>query len=165
MNAKDWIQHLNLAPHPEGGHFKETHRSNETIPASSLPPRFTQDHSFSTAIYYLLEAPDYSAFHRIQQDEIWHFYQGTGLTIHVITATGDYQALKLGNNPKDGQAFQHVVSAGDWFAASVDDLSGYALVGCTVAPGFEFADFALADRDSLIQQHPQHKTLIEQLTR
>lgn len=165
MTAEQWIEHLGLIKHPEGGHFKETYRSSETMAAPHLPPRFAQDHHFSTAIYYLLKAPDFSAFHRIQQDEIWHFYQGIGLTVHVITADGEYHSLKLGSNPKLGQSLQHVVAAGDWFAATVDDPEGFALVGCTVAPGFEFADFELADATQLSGQYPQHQNLIKQLTR
>ncbi|WP_223788078.1 cupin domain-containing protein [Marinicella meishanensis] len=164
-NAAYWIQHLGLQAHPEGGYFKETHRSTEQISVAHLPPRFSQDHCFSTAIYYLLEAPDFSAFHRIQQDEVWHFYQGTGLTIQVITTEGEHLRLQLGPDPEQGQAWQQVVKAGDWFAATVDDPKGYALVGCTVAPGFEFADFELADGQALAKQHPQHNNLIQQLTR
>lgn len=165
MTAKDWIQHLELQAHPEGGYFNETYRCKENLPVVNLPDRFTQAHSFSTAIYYLLDAPNFSAFHRIKQDELWHFYQGSALTIHVITAAGEYQTLLLGNNPKLGQAFQQVVKAGDWFAASVDDPAGFSLVGCTVAPGFEFADFELAERGKLIKRNPQHQRIINQLTR
>jgi hypothetical protein len=169
MNAKDWIKQLNLLPHPEGGYFKETYRCQESLPAVNLPQRFQQSHSFSTAIYYLLDAPNFSAFHRIKQDELWHFYQGSALTIHILKASGpnqgEHQTLSLGNDPSQGQAFQQVVEAGDWFAASVDDPKGYALVGCTVAPGFEFADFELADRDKLVELFPQHKKVIKKSTR
>ena len=165
MKASDWIKHLDLQAHPEGGYFNETYRCKESLPAVNLPGRFEQPHSFSTAIYYLLDAPNFSAFHRIKQDELWHFYQGSALTIHVITAAGEYQALSLGSNLRAGESFQHVVHAGDWFAASVDEPNGYALVGCTVAPGFEFADFELAERDELIGVYPQHRGIIEVLSR
>ena len=187
MKAADWIAHLGLLAHPEGGYYQETYRSQEIVAAGHLPARFNTDHHFSTAIYYLLQAPDFSAFHQIKQDELWHFYHGSGLTIHVITADGDYQTLKLGSDPRKGQAFQQVVKAGDWFAASVDDFSvddssvdefsgdassndgtqgnQFALVGCTVAPGFEFADFELANQTSLIKAFPKHQTLIRRFTR
>jgi predicted cupin superfamily sugar epimerase len=165
MQASKLIKDLDLQAHPEGGWFKEIYRCQEILPAGHLPERFGQDHCFSTAIYYLLEAPDFSAFHRIRQDEIWHFYQGSGLTIHVITNEGHYQPMKLGNEPDEGQSFQAVVKAGDWFAASVDDPDGFALVGCTVAPGFEFTDFELAEPKTLTTQFPQHVKLIRQLTR
>ena len=165
MNAQHWIRQLDLQAHPEGGWFKETYRCQEILPAGHLPERFTQNHSFSTAIYYLLEAPDFSAFHRIRQDELWHFYQGSGLTIHVITQQGDYQTIRLGSDPVQGQAFQAVVHGGDWFAATVDEPDGFALVGCTVAPGFEFTDFELAEPQSLSQRYPQHTDIIRSLSR
>ncbi len=161
--AQDWVKQLQLQPHPEGGYFRETYRCNERIAASNLPDRFDTDHSFSTAIYYLLDAPNFSAFHRIKQDELWHHYQGTALTIHVINQAGEYQPLSLGNNPAQGQSFQQLVKAGDWFAATVDEPDGYALVGCTVAPGFEFADFELARQQHLQQQFPQQQRIIKQL--
>jgi predicted cupin superfamily sugar epimerase len=165
MKARDWIQQLALQAHPEGGYYKETYRCKEILPAVNLPARFDKAHSFSTAIYYLLEAPDFSAFHRIKQDELWHFYQGSALSIHVITTTGEYQKLSLGNDPNRGQAFQQVVKAGNWFAATVDDPKGFALLGCTVAPSFEFADFELADCEALSTSFPQHRLIIEGLTR
>ncbi|MFC3194703.1 cupin domain-containing protein [Marinicella sediminis] len=165
MNAKGWIEQLRLEAHPEGGYFRETYRCQDIIRADNLPERFSQAHCFSTAIYYLLEAPDFSAFHRIKQDELWHFYQGSGLTIHVITAAGEYQTIKLGNDPAQGQSFQAVVHAGDWFAATVDDPDGFALVGCTVAPGFEFADFELAESSALIAAYPDQQDLIQKFSR
>ncbi len=160
MNAHEWIKHLELIAHPEGGYFKETYRCNEFLPAVNLPQRFDQPHCFSTAIYYLLDAPNFSAFHKIKQDELWHFYHGSALTIHVITAAGEYQTMSLGNDPKLGQSFQHTVNAGDWFAASVDDTTGFSLVGCTVAPGFEFDDFELAKQNELSVLFPQHRNII-----
>lgn len=165
MKAQDWIQELALQAHPEGGYYKETYRCKEILPAVNLPDRFTQAHSFCTAIYYLLEAPDFSAFHRIKQDELWHFYQGASLTIHVITTTGEYQKLSLGNDPSQGQALQQLVKAGDWFAATVDEADSFALVGCTVAPGFEFADFQLADVTELTKTFPHHEKIIKSYTR
>lgn len=165
-SAQYWIKQLKLQPHPEGGYFNETYRCKETLTADNLPERFTQEHCFSTAIYYLLEAPDFSAFHRIKQDELWHFYTGnSALTIHVISQTGQYQALHLGSDAAAGQSFQHVVKAGDWFAASVDESNGFALVGCTVAPGFEFADFEMAQESQLFELCPEQQTLIKSLSK
>ncbi len=170
-----WIDQLGLLPHPEGGFYKETYRCDELISAEQLPERFDQAHVFSTAIYYLLNAPNFSAFHRIKQDELWHFYQGSPLTIHVINDSGDYQKLLLGDDPSQGQSFQQLVKAGDWFAASICDSGAgesgadvtnddtYALVGCTVAPGFEFIDFELAEKEVLLKLYPQHKGIIESL--
>jgi predicted cupin superfamily sugar epimerase len=163
-SAQYWIDYLQLEPHPEGGSFKETYRCQEILTTDNLPQRFNQSHCFSTAIYYLLDAPNFSAFHRIKQDELWHYYAGnSGLTIHVISESGDYQKLYLGNQPDQGQSFQQLVKAGDWFAASVDEADGFALVGCTVAPGFEFADFELAKRNILLKLSPQNAEVINTL--
>jgi uncharacterized protein len=158
-DAQYWIKKLQLAKHPEGGYFKETYRSGETIPAVGLPPRFDEDRAFSTAICFLLTGDDCSTLHRIKSDEMWHFYAGSELTIHVIEPTGNYGQIKLG-----GDRFQAVVPAGCWFGATVEQRQAYALVGCTVAPGFDFADFELAKRDELIAQFPQHRVIIERLT-
>src|SRR4051794_33637280 len=97
MNAQYYINHLNLQPHPEGGYFKETYRAKETIAAEALPSRFNGDRSFSTSIYYLLQQGDFSAFHKINSDECWHFYAGQTLLIHVIENDGTYSCIKLGN--------------------------------------------------------------------
>ena len=163
-NADYWIERLELQPHPEGGYFKETYRSNEVILEHALPERFKGRRVFSTCIYFLLLPNEYSAFHSIQQDEVWHFYAGSPLTIHIIDQQGHYSALKLGNDFEKGESFQTVVPAGCWFAASVDNASECALTGCTVAPGFDFADFEMADRKKLIALYPDHREIIERYT-
>src|SRR5688572_7397541 len=117
MNAQFYITQLNLLPHPEGGYFKETYRAHEEIPLNGLPGRFGGPRSFSTAIYYLLEQGDYSAFHRIKSDECWHFYAGQTLLIHVIENDGKYYCVRLGDNISEGETFQFVVPAGAWFAS------------------------------------------------
>lgn len=162
--VKRWIEELGLDPHPEGGWYKEVYRAAEEINAAGLPDRFGGPRSFSTSIYFLLAGDNFSAFHRIKSDELWHFYAGDGLTIHVITPSGDYNAIRLGNRPEAGETFQAVVPAGSWFASGAKS-GGYGLVGCTVAPGFDFADFELADREELQAQFPQHRELIGRLTR
>ena len=163
--AAYWIQKLNLQPHPEGGYFVETYRSAEFIKQSHLPSRFGGSRSFSTGIYFLVKGGEFSSLHRIQSDEMWHFYAGSRLTIFSIDLEGQLQVIHLGTNPEQGEVFQAVVSAGYWFGSTVDDPEGFALVGCTVAPGFDFADFELAQRNSLILQFPQHAELIQRLTR
>jgi predicted cupin superfamily sugar epimerase len=163
-DAERWIKALALVRHPEGGWFRETYRSTEGISRKSLPARFPGDRSFSTAIYFLLAGEDFSAFHRIRQDEVWHFYDGSPLTVHVLDEAGRYAALKLGRNLERGETPQGVVRAGCWFAAAQDDAAGYALVGCTVAPGFDFADFEMPAREQLLALYPQHRALIERLT-
>lgn len=157
------ITTLNLAPHPEGGHFRETYRAAETILPTGLPPRFSAERSTSTAIYYLLQKNDRSRLHRIQSDEVWHFYTGATLIIHVIHPDGEYQQLKLGLDLKNGAAPQHVVPHGVWFGAEVLDKTSFALVGCTVAPGFDFADFEMADKKKLLAAFPQHCEIIERM--
>jgi predicted cupin superfamily sugar epimerase len=160
--AQHWIDHLHLQPHPEGGFYRETYRAALTLPHSALPGH-GGDRSASTAIYFLLAGDQFSAFHRIRSDELWHFYSGSGLVVHVITPPGEYQQLLLGSRPDE--QFQAVVPAGCWFASSLRHRNSYALAGCTVAPGFDFADFEMARRGELIAQYPQHRAIIERLTR
>jgi uncharacterized protein len=164
-NAQYWIEHLALTPHPEGGYYRATYKSDLSIAQSALPERFRGDRSASTAIYFLLAEKDFSAFHRIAADEAWHFYAGNALIVYVIDADGNYSELHLGNQPEAGEAFQCVVKAGCWFGARLKTETGFALVGCTVAPGFEFADFELAKRAELTAAYPKHRKLIEELTR
>ena len=149
-----------MSPHPEGGFYRATYKSDLTIAQSALPGNFHGNRSASTAIYFLLAGNDFSAFHRLASDEVWHFYAGSALVVYVIDPEGNRSELHLG----DG-AFQGVVNAGCWFASRLKDPSGFALVGCTVAPGFEFADFELAARAELIRIYPAHRKLIEELTR
>jgi len=165
VGADRWIDALELRRHHEGGWFREVYRSAETIPHGSLPNRFTGDRQFSTAIYFLLECRDFSALHRIKQDEIWHFYDGAPLTIHMIDTAGEYSSLTLGRKAEADQRLVAVVAAGTLFGATVDEREGFALVGCTVAPGFDFDDFEMPDRAQLLDCYPQHRRLIMSLTR
>ena len=162
-DASRWIEALHLRKHPEGGWFREVYRADETVAQRSLPSRYTGDRSFSTAIYFLLEGPDVSAFHRIRQDEVWHFYDGTGLTLHIIDSAGHYSTVPLGRDVDAGEQLVVVVSAGWLFGATVD-ADGYALAGCTVAPGFEFEDFEMPTRDALLGEYPRYRDIIERLT-
>jgi predicted cupin superfamily sugar epimerase len=163
--ASYWIEKYNLLPHPEGGHYVETYRSAESVVQDALPVRFENgSRSFSTGIYFLLEQDQFSAFHRIKSDEMWHFYAGEALDIFVIyPETEELQVIKLGSNPENGETFQAVVPAGTWFASRPVKDSNYALVGCTVSPGFDFTDFEMADKNELIQQFPKHESLIREL--
>lgn len=160
MDAQYYISNMNLQPHPEGGYFKEIYKAAESIPAEALPTRFNGNRSFSTAIYYLLQQGDYSAFHRINSDECWHFYAGHTLLIHTIENDGKYFCTKLGADINAGEAFQFVVPATAWFAAEPAGNSAFALAGCTVAPGFDFADFEMADKQFLVSAFPQHSDII-----
>jgi predicted cupin superfamily sugar epimerase len=164
-DAQYWIDRLGLRKHPEGGYYRETYRSKETIAREQLPERFEGDRAFSTAILFLLPADEVSAFHRIKQDEVWHFYEGSALTLHVIDARDDYSSIKLGRDIEGGESMQAVVEAGCVFGAAVDDPGSFALVGCTVAPGFDFQDFEMPARRDLLVRYPQHWSIIERLTR
>lgn len=163
-NAAYWIAQLNMTAHPEGGYFAETYRSSETIAATALPKRYAGDRNFSTAIYFLVEAGNPSNMHRLQTDEIWHFYAGSPLELVLLHPDGTMQAQMLGPDFAEGQRFQLLVPAGCWFGARVHKVGGYALVGCTMAPGFDFADFEMGNRDDLNQRYPDHTELIESLT-
>ena len=155
-DAQYWIDKLAMQPHPEGGYYKETYQS---------PDKFdTTDRHYATAIYFLLLEDKFSAFHRIKSDEMWHFYTGSPLDVFMIDEQDRMQQIKLGSDPEAGQAFQAVVPGGRWFASRMAQPNGYALVGCTVSPGFDFRDFEMGKRFELTTQYPQHATLIKSLT-
>ncbi len=162
-SAQYWIKNLNLLPHQEGGYYKEVYRSTEQIASGCLPDRFKSSKSFSTSIYFLLEKGDFSAFHKIKSDEIWHFYDGDPVSINVINEEGLLTNLKLGLVPEDNIIPQVTIEANQWFAA--ESKGDFSLVGCTVSPGFDFYDFEIAERNMLISQHEQHREIIEQFTR
>ncbi|RTL60738.1 MAG: cupin domain-containing protein [Sphingobacteriales bacterium] len=165
LTASYLVDHYQMQAHPEGGFYKQTYRSDEYLNTAHLPGRFGGERVISTAIYFLLEGNQFSAFHRIKSDELWHFYYGTSLNIYVIHLNGELKIIKLGNNIVEGENFQTVVPAGCWFASKPVKEEGFSFVGCTVAPGFDFADFELAKANSLIKEYPQHKDLIRRLCR
>lgn len=166
MNKADKIvQLLKLQPHPEGGFFKETYRSEGIIQPESLEPVYNGTRNYSTCIYYLLTSDVFSAFHRIHQDEIWHFYEGSPIELHIITPSGAYSKTLIGNDIEKGQVPQFVVPGGNWFAACVMQKDAYSLAGCTVAPGFDFQDFEMAKCKELAHSFPQHMQIIKRFTR
>lgn len=164
MTAQQLIETFQLTEHPEGGYYKETYRSHESISKQSLPDRFSGDRNYSTCIYFLLTSEKFSAFHKINQDEIWHFYSGSTLKLHMISPKGTYSFVHIGLNFEQNEVPQFVVPAGYWFAAEVLDENAFAFMGCTVAPGFDFNDFVLPKRKELIAQFPMHSELITKLT-
>lgn len=166
MNALEkLINKLDLQPHPEGGFFKETYRSEELISQACLPNSFDGDRHYCTGIYYLLKSDDFSAFHKVNQDEMWHFYQGDAIELTMISKSGELSTILIGNDITNGEVPQFVVPKHFWFAAKVLKPNSYALAGCTVSPGFDFNDFTLAHRNDLIEKFPQHAEIIESLTR
>lgn len=157
--AADWIRKLNLQPHPEGGYYKEVFRSERYV--SREGSDFLM-HA-CTSIYYLLEDEDFSGFHRIMSDEIWYFHQGVPLNVHVITENGEYRMSEL--SCASTGSLSLVVPAGLWFAADIPSKSGYSLVSCAVAPGFEFSEFEMADKSELLTSYPFHEVLFNRLCR
>ena len=159
--AEEIVNRLRLQPHPEGGFFKETFRSGMLL---TLPDGRVR--SSSTAIHFLLPADSFSALHRVSADEVWHFYSGDPLELTTITPGGELETIILGQELGLGQRPQLVVPAGVWQAAKpCAGTYGYTLVGCTVAPGFDFADFEMPDRSTLGALFPQHGAVIHSLTR
>jgi hypothetical protein len=161
--AEYWIEKLGLESHVEGGAFKEVYRSPLIL--KDLPNTFKGERNAYTAIYFLLKSGDFSAFHRIASDEGWHFYAGTSLTVYEIEESGKLITHKLGNDIENGETFQTTIKVESWFGSRCEDGDGYALVGCTVAPGFDFEDFELATYEELSAKYPQHDALIKEMTR
>jgi uncharacterized protein len=162
-SADYWVQKLGLQPHPEGGFYKEVYRSIEEIAKENLPARFPGARAFATSIYYLLRANDFSAFHRIQSDEIWSYVDGGSANIYSIAADGQLKKEILGAG--EGAVPQVIVPNRTWFAADLVDKKSYLLASCFVAPGFDFADFELADKEKLLQLYPLHKDTIEKFAK
>jgi uncharacterized protein len=162
-SADYWIEKLQLKPHAEGGFYKEIYRSEEIIRKEGLPARYDTDHSICTSIYFLLKSDQVSAFHRLKSDEIWHFYSGSSIIVYIIDAAGILSSHTLGCNIMNNEQLQLVIPCGCWFAANVVDDRSYSLVGCTVAPGFDYHDFELAKKETMIKKYPQYKELIIQM--
>lgn len=164
MTADDIIERLHLQPHPEGGYYRQTYQAADLLSAGGLPDRYTGARAASTTIYFLLRDDEVSRLHRLASDEVWHFYFGDPLVIHVITPEGERSDQVLGHDFWSGQQPQFVVPQGCWFGAAMREPGGFALVGNTVAPAFDFDDFELADRVRLTSAWPQHADLIRRLT-
>lgn len=161
--AKDWIDHLELQPHPEGGFYRETFRAPELLAARTLA-RYDSSRNISTSIYYLLQSGDVSHFHRLKSDEIWHFYDGSFGLVHFIDDEGKYWTKRCGLNIDEKAHPQLFIPKNTWFGAEVGESDSYILIGCTVAPGFEFEDFQLASRHHLLDLFPQHESIVNKLT-
>lgn len=165
LTAQKILDYYQLQAHPEGGYYKETYRSEENIKTGLSTAAFPENRSYGTAIYFLLAGGDFSAFHRIKSDEIWHFYAGGPLFIHIINPQGQLTTVTLGSDIAAGQTFQAIVFAGCWFASEPVNKESFSFVGCTVAPGFEFEDFELTEENELSALFPQYADLIKRLTR
>jgi uncharacterized protein len=159
MTAEKIIEKLNLVTHPEGGFYRETYRAEKLITLDDGRIR-----NAGTSIYYLLKDADKSHFHKVSSDELWLFHLGQPLEIVVITVDENIETKILGNRLDMGEEPQVIIKANTWFAARVKDEKGFALVTCTVAPGFDFDDFELGNKNKLIKLFPNLKTEIEKLS-
>jgi predicted cupin superfamily sugar epimerase len=166
MTAAQIIKFFNMKPLPqEGGYYVETYRAAEQIKKAALPPSFSGNRNISTAILYLLTADTVSFLHRLKSDEMFHFYLGDPVTMLQLHPDGRSEIIILGRNVLNGQKVQVIVPKGAWQGAFVKDGGRFALMGCTVSPGFDFADYEQADRIQLLKQYPACKDLITRLTR
>lgn len=163
--AEELIRHLKLEPHPkEGGFFRETYRAAETFPEDALPTRYGGPRAASTAIYYLLTPNTYSALHRLQTDEVFHFYLGDPIRMLQLHADGSNSTVVLGPDVLSGQQLQVVVPRGVWQGSLLEPGGTFALLGCTVAPGFEYFDYEAGDRQTFLKQYPAAAEWIRRLT-
>lgn len=164
LTAREIIRKLSLKPLPgEGGFYRETYRSEEKIPMKELPGRYSSAKSFCTAIYYLLTPDTCSALHRLGSDEIFHFYLGDPVSMLQLHPGGTSKLLTLGQDVEKDESLQVVVSRGTWLGAFLNEGGRFALMGTTMAPGFDFSDYEHGDREELIRQYPDRKELILKL--
>ncbi len=164
-SAEYWIEKLGLADHPEGGYFAPAYRSYERLRAEMLPCRFEGDRAVVSSIYYLLKRGQFSAIHRLKNFEIWSFYAGAPLSLYVFGPDGRLSERRLGRDVEKGEVFQATIEPGLWFGAAPMGEGEFTLAGCTVAPGFEYSDLEFACRKDLTEAYPEHRDLIERLTR
>ena len=162
--ADDYIKKLDLTSHIEGGAFREIYRSEMILSQNHLTEYHKGNRNASTAIYFLLKYGQFSALHKIASDELWHFYDGNPLCIYEITKSGSLIKHLLGRDIDNGESFTCVIKAGSWFGSRCEVENGFSLVGCTVAPGFDFEDFELARREELSKEFPDYVSLIKELT-
>jgi predicted cupin superfamily sugar epimerase len=155
--VQELIVQLQLKPHPEGGYFAETYRSNWEV---------STDHgsrSLMTCIYFLLTSENFSKFHQIKSDEMWFYHEGSPLTVHILSEKG-YEKLLVGPSDREGHLPYQLVKNGLVFGSTVDQEHSYSLVSCVVAPGFDFKDFKLFTTDELLEKWPEHEGIIDKLT-
>jgi uncharacterized protein len=157
-DAIQLIKRLRLKKHPEGGYFKETYIADTIVNLVG----YDKPRPISTAIYYMLVGDQFSAFHSIKSDELWHHYMGGSLTLYAINNNGKLSKIKMGKSRSE--AAQVAIKANTWFAASLNDKKSYCLLGCTVSPGFDYTDWQLGKRNELIKMYPQYRTIIERHT-
>jgi predicted cupin superfamily sugar epimerase len=167
IGAAELKKMLGLEPHPrEGGWFRETWKAEETIPLEALPAgRYSGARSAGTAIYYLLEPQNFSEMHKLASDEVFHFYLGDPVEMLQLWPDGTGKRVVLGQDIAEGQLVQTVVPQGVWQGTRLIEGGKVALLGCTVSPGFDYADYASGEREELVRRWPDWKAMIEGLTR
>ncbi len=156
--AAFYIEHLGLTAHPEGGYFKEVYRSE----MHSVFEGFSGERNVSTSIYFLLDGSDKSHLHKIKSDETWFFHTGSPVEV-VVLNKGDVSIITLGTAIEKGEVFQFTVPANAWFGARIKGSSGFGLVSCTVAPGFDFADFELAEYKKISREYPAYDSMLKEM--
>ncbi|SRR5690606_27648325 len=165
LSAQEVLDLLQLQPHPrEGGYFIETYRSPHRLPSSVLPDGYTGDRNLSTAIYYLLTPETFSAMHRLPGDEAFHFYLGDPVEMLQLQPDGSGSVVKLGTDLRTGMRPQVIVKGGVWQGCRLIPGGVFALMGTTMAPGFDYADYETGDRAELLDAYPQFAELITALT-
>lgn len=158
-DANYWINHLQLQPHPEGGYYKEIFRSaNGVTRVGAIDTK-----QACTSIYYLLEGRDFSGFHRLASDELWYFHKGAPLHIHVLDYEANLTTIELSDTETGN--LQAIIPPNTWFAADIPSATGFVLVSCAVAPGFDFAEFEMAGKDVMIAKYPQHHEILGRMCR
>jgi len=166
MTADEIRELLGLEAHPcEGGYFQQTWKSEEAIPLTALPPRYTGARAAGTAIYYLLEPSTFSEMHRLISDEVFHFYYGDPVEMLQLWPDGSSRVVRLGGDLAGGTLPQLVVPKGVWQGSRLVAGGRVALIGCTVSPGFDYADYETGKRAELVREYPASAELIEELTR
>ena len=161
--ANYWVKQLNMIAHPEGGYYHVTYNSPYRIDSEMIECEFKGTRALASSIYFLIEEGNVSNFHRLKSDEIWYFHEGEPLTIAMITPDGKYESVQLGLDFEKGERPQIIVPAGTIFGSY--PRSGYALVSCMVSYAFEFEDFELFERQTLLEEYPEHTDIITYLTR
>jgi predicted cupin superfamily sugar epimerase len=166
ISADEMKRLLRLEPHPcEGGWFRQTWKAEETIPQDALPERYSAARSAGTAIYYLLEPDTFSEMHKLASDEVFHFYLGDPVEMQQLWPDGTGRRIVLGSDIANGQLLQTVVPREVWQGSRLIDGGRFALLGCTVSPGFDYADYVSGKRNELVRQWPDWEQMIEKLTR
>lgn len=158
IKADQIIEYYNLEPHPEGGYFTETYRSEEKLDAKLISPLLEGERAYSTAIYFLLKSGQKSQLHRLPFNEIFHFYLGDTLDVWVLYPDQSFQKVVMGQNIFEGELVQYRIPANTWFGAI--PRGDFSFIGCTLAPGFDYRDFELRDTKELLNEYPKAKDMI-----